>query len=525
MATYNSFEELGNSGIEFQKRIETVEYEDENVANNRLFVWQFERADLEEFVRMFEIYKGRPINGNSRQELNGSLSKKMNTLITEGYIPIECMLYASKVINMKLSNDVQLIKVLAERIRDVYLRQSDKTVKVLNNILDTWTWIPQLKVAIVAVGLIGDNEELLDKIYFNFVNDEQLRSHTFHAFLENKNAKNLERAMKVVMNFNDGDETDEKLSRIFIKEFNNFGSAGVEILEKYGDNPGMSRLAKQTLMKNKLNIGIDPGTKDTFSLLAKESRDDDKAYEKFVELCLQRNDEDAGFLSRFSRVEIIDVFLEKFLKDDTQSQKSRNSALISLGQLGSRGNTRAKEILQEFQNDPASHYAYLLAMILLKDGNATKEFVNMFGQKPESELHNLYALLRNAALYGNPEALRVFQNELHNHLCELVAQRNLQQLSNYVGNLQIFWDKGLFFLLSNYCLNEISSILTKYVQGDLNLDDDTVISLLEIHMHRYSVSFEGILFAIYENAQKTQNTKIRSYIFKKLKERDIQPPK
>ena len=78
MATYNSFEELGNSGIEFQKRIETVEYEDENVANNRLFVWQFERADLEEFVRMFEIYKGRPINGNSRQELNGSLSKKMN---------------------------------------------------------------------------------------------------------------------------------------------------------------------------------------------------------------------------------------------------------------------------------------------------------------------------------------------------------------------------------------------------------------------------------------------------------------
>ena len=197
MMTFTSFDDLGGSGIEFQKPIETLDRKDENIVNNRVFVWKFEKSDLESFMADFKIYRAKQISAEARQKLNSQLNGKINSMINEGYVPIECLLYASKVINSKISNDRELITILAERIRDIYLRKTDESIEVFNNILEKWTWVPQLRIVITAIGLIGDNDDLLDKVFWRFVDDEQLKLTTFYAFLQNKNAANLDRAMRV----------------------------------------------------------------------------------------------------------------------------------------------------------------------------------------------------------------------------------------------------------------------------------------------------------------------------------------
>ena len=55
---FNSFKDFfDNSDVKFEAPVETISRQDENMANNRLFVWNFESVDLEEMVDIFELYK------------------------------------------------------------------------------------------------------------------------------------------------------------------------------------------------------------------------------------------------------------------------------------------------------------------------------------------------------------------------------------------------------------------------------------------------------------------------------------
>ena len=55
---FNSFSDfLENAGMEFEKTVETISRQDENIANNRLFVWNFEAVDLQEMVDIFEVFQ------------------------------------------------------------------------------------------------------------------------------------------------------------------------------------------------------------------------------------------------------------------------------------------------------------------------------------------------------------------------------------------------------------------------------------------------------------------------------------
>ena len=179
---YTSLKDLlANENLELARDIEKVVHQDENIANNRLFVWNFEQVDLEEFLTYFQMYKDRIVSVTLRQNLSSQLMRKVNNMIREGYNPVECMLYASKCINMRLQNDKELQTILAERIRDAYLAQEDETIAVIKNILKMWTWVPQINVVITAIGLIGDNQELLDNIMLNYAEDPIYKTKVFYA--------------------------------------------------------------------------------------------------------------------------------------------------------------------------------------------------------------------------------------------------------------------------------------------------------------------------------------------------------
>ena len=528
--TYNSFDALSGSGIEFQGTIETLNREDENIVHNRVFVWKFERADLESFVSDFKIYRGRQISAEARQRLNSQLNGKINSMLNEGYIPIECLLYASKVINSKISNDRELITILAERIRDVYLRKTDESIEVFKNILEKWSsWVPQLRIVITAIGLIGDNEELLDEIFMRFVDDEQLRLPTFYAFLQNKNAANLDRAMRVVMGLHENVQIDEQIGRIFKSVFIQFGKLGTKALEKYAGNPGISKLGNKILNKLRNDfeseINVDKTFIDNDSLygtIAHKSKTDNEAYMDFLAYCSERKDSQAAFFSRFSRPEIVTDFLAEFIRDEQTKPYNAEIGLISLAYLKNNGYADAKDLIREFKDRKDLREGYLIAMVVLQDIDAAQKLVDLLTQEPDHKLGKFFGLMRNASIQSNIRAVSLIQQEIVARLYALLRSNDQQTLKIFTSNLSILRNQRLFYLLSDACLKNITIAISDYSAGMIHLDEDVVIALIDIGQHKYNDTFEGILFDLY---RRTVSSKLKNYIFKLLKERDIKAPR
>lgn len=527
MMTFTSFDDLGGSGIEFQKPIETLDRKDENIVNNRVFVWKFEKSDLESFMADFKIYRAKQISAEARQKLNSQLNGKINSMINEGYVPIECLLYASKVINSKISNDRELITILAERIRDIYLRKTDESIEVFNNILEKWTWVPQLRIVITAIGLIGDNDDLLDKVFWRFVDDEQLKLTTFYAFLQNKNAANLDRAMRVVMGLHENVAFDEQIGRIFKSVFIQFGSLGTKALEKYFGNPGISRLGNKILTKLSNDGGIitETGQLDPDALygtIAHKSKTDNDAYMEFLAFCDERKDSQAAFFTRFSRPEIVEDFLEGFLRDENVKPYDAEIALISLAYLKNNGYANAKDLIREFKDRNDLRNGYIISMVVLQDVEAAQNLVDLLTQEPDHKLGKFFGLMRNAAIRSNIGAVTLVQQEIVARLYALLRSNDQQTLKIFTSNLSILRDQRLFYLLSDTCLKNITSALSDYSARLIRLDEDVVISLIEVGKYKYNDTFEGILFDLYRH---TNLPKLKNYIFKLLKERDIKAPR
>ena len=525
--TLNSLEDLLSAEIELHKTVETIDPRDENIVNNRVFVWNFEKADLEEFISYFKIYRGMQINADSRQKLNSRLNAKVNAMLNEGYIPTECMLYASKIINSKISNDHELIDILAERIRDVYLRKTEESIEVFNNILEKWSWIPQLKIVITAIGLIGDNDDLLDKIFQRFSGDEQLRLTVFFAFMKNKNASNLDRAMKIVMGLQENVQIDERIGRSFTKEFIKFGQLGVKALDKYRDNPGMSKLGKKIFNKIQIATGVGGEESDgeldtTYNILARNSKTDHDAYMKFLLFCEETDDKhQAAFLCRFSRPDVVNDFLKNYLKDETTKTYSREVGLISLAYLKQSGYNEAKDLIREFKDYKECRDGYIIAMMIVNDAESVQDFVDILTREPDHKLGKLFGLLRNAALQSSGQTLISVQQEIVSRLYTLLRGTNLQGLDVFTANLKALWGHRLFYLLSDTCIRNINSAIYDYCKGLIRLDENVVISLIDIGLHRYNNEFESILFELYRS---TTLPHLKNFIFRSLKERDIKAP-
>lgn len=521
LADLNRLVQEGN--LELTERNAIVTHKDENIANNRLFVWNFEVNDLEEYIRIFNIYKAKEISMQSRNELNTQLRRKMNSMLKEGYIPVECMLYASKVINSKISNDHELIDILAELIRNVYLSKPEETLQVLHNIIDSWAWIPQLRIVISAVSLIGDNE-LLDKILNNFSSDERLRITVFYAFLQNKTEENLKRVMQIILNLSNESTVDLQISKIFKKEIQGFGNTGIEYLKKYYDNRvAYGKLGNKTIKQGLINMNVNlDKEKDIYmymNRLAKESRRDPNAYNEFLQLCKENPEKQGAYVARFSLPTIADDFLIPYIEQPNVSTWNRNVAIISLGHLGRNGYKNIKTVLQRYKE--TNQEAWMVAMMLNGDDEAVKKFADRLSQKPEFENNSLFGLVINAGIAALTDLIPLVQQELYKTYLDLVTMRMHTALENFSSNLQVFWGKKLFSLISGDLLNAIIRDLKTYAY-EQTFTEETVISLLEVLLHRFGNSVEKIMFLLYQS-DCPQN--IRMYILKTLKGMDIQPPK
>lgn len=442
-------QEIEKSGIKLKPVIEKVAHQDENIANNRLFVWNFEEVDLQEFIDYFKQYKISPISTASRHQLSAKLQHKVSSLMREGYNPIECMLFASKMINRMLENDHELQIIIAERIMDVYVKDCTETTKILNNIINMWTWVPQLKVIINAIGLIGDNEELLNRIYFEYADEDTLRVEVFHAFMHNKNAENLERAMKMVMNFKEN-STDEMLGRVFTASVSSFGPVGKRIVDKYYGNPGISKAGQSIIKKIWIKVGDEADTpttnRDYLNKLANNSKQDEQAYEEFLTECYTKMNQSVFYLCRFARPSV-GKFLIESIKEGKISHYLTNTALISLATLGSNGYRPAEDFFIKYKGQPTQKYAIIIANILLNNKRYSDKLANTMSSKYDYELTELYGIMRGASIAKIPPATKLIQESLLTKFESLVVKKNMTELDMLASNLAIFWDKKLYRLI------------------------------------------------------------------------------
>lgn len=525
--TFHTFTDFfQNTGLQFEKTLETVSRQDENMANNRLFVWNFESADLEEMVDVFSIFKRDTSNENSRLKLGSALSRKMNAMLREEYNPIECMLYASKVINYKLSNDRSTQEILAERIRDIYIKRETETIDILKNIMDMWTWVPQLKVVITAIGLIGENEDLLDLVSLNYGEDENLKSRAFHAFMQNKSISNLKRALKIITNLQNTEE-DQIMGRRFSKEVNGFGWDGLKLIEKYNDNPAVSRTGKNVIRKiirNNSNIIEETNDDEMYmETLAEKSARDDVSFKDFMEDCRERRDRRVCFLCRFSRAEA-----GQFLKEVLETPKgldlgSRNAAIISLAILGQKGYTPAAAIIKECYRDDDDNYAPMVAEIILKNRFAIQKLVHIWCQKTDHELYELFGLLKTSNLKYYKDSLEEIQKYLYKVFIELIESNNYVSFEILTGNLQILWDKKLYFIIPIELLEHIQRLLLAYSNGEFHdMPEQIILSMIDTIVHGWNSSVEKVIFSLFHNSE---NKKVQQMSYKILQSREVQAPK
>lgn len=521
---YSSFDAFFESeGMNLKREVETAVQRDENIANNRLFVWNFEEVDLEEFVEIFTNFKEEKTTPSSRQNMSSVLLRKMGNMMREGYNPVECMLYASKIINKKLQNDNEVQSILAERIRDVYIKQEGETEAVLKNIIEMWTWVPQIKVVIMAIGLIGDNEELLDLVAHNYMEDTNYRTKVFYAFVHNKTSANLDRVMKLIMNLKDTEE-DALLGRLFQKEINGFGIEGIQVIEKYYDNPAVSRSGSKVLRKIMLKGGNISNSEDDDmyrSNLAKRSEREEGAYHEFMQDCRERRDERALFLARFSKGEA-GTFLKEVLEQDSLTDSARSTALVSVAILGLKGYSPARAIIEKAEDKDNKDYGAMVAKILLGDDSAAEELVKTLCENQDYELSGLYRVLRAANILNYQKETDKVRRKIRDKFKEYVEDRNYNPLIYLTANFQMFWDNRLYSLLDIETIKAMCDVLNEYAGNAVNIPETIVISMIETLMYSYSKEVEEVLFALYKNSN---NRKIQELCFKKLKGREIQAPK
>lgn len=530
--TYTSFEDvLKNESSNLIQDVETVSHRDENIANNRMFVWNFEEEDLKELVNIFERYKRESPSSDSRYRLNSSLMNKMTRMMREGYNPVESMLYASKTINMRLLNDRDLRSVLAERVRDTYLKQEADTIRVLENIMDMWTWTAQLEVMITAVGLIGDNEELLDGITARYADNEELRLETFYALMLNKTSANFRRIMKIITGLRDT-QTDTVIGAVFQKEMSCFGPESIELLQQYHQNPGVSSAGKKVIRKTLIKTtGITPTDNEEFyrRKLAHDSQNDEAAYDRFLEDCREKRDDQAVYQARFSRGDI-GVFLKEMLEVEEYrsllSQNSVDTAIISMGIVGSKGYPAAAAVIAPFEQQPEHKNAVLTARTIIGDKEAAEELVGIMTQKDAIALSGLYRALGNANISKLEAPKMLLQTTFNEKFRQLCAQESYEEMGHLASNLQIFWDKKIYALISRELIANIQEFLKEYAVNRVCAGDALVGNLIKTINYSWkngsSSDVESIMFLLYNRAKSVA---IQNLSYRILKDRRIEAPK
>ncbi|SFA89322.1 hypothetical protein SAMN05216249_104137 [Acetitomaculum ruminis DSM 5522] len=481
---------------------------DNKLKDNCLFIWQFKEEDLKDMCKIFDAYRLDVITENSKKHLQVDINKIENRMLKEGFNPVECMLYASKIINLRLSNDNNMIEILAKEIFNICKFHEKDTTDILIHIINKWSWIPQLKVVIEVCGFLGENDLLMDLILEKFAKSKDLKSHVFNAIMKVKTQKNLERALKIISNIGTNEE-DRLIVKKFngeIRDFRKFSKV-LLFLTEYKKTRPMSKAGQNAINQLLLDNGVvrvNVGDMDYMRSLAEKSVNDEEAFIEFMTFCYKKFDEEACYLSRFSRPEAGE-FLRTILANISKLKKrTYNNAVISLGILGSKGYKEAESIISDLYVPglELNNYPVLVALMILMDGESMEEIIDFFVEKKEYNLSDLFFLLKMADFNSKHEVLKEFQRRLYLRYIKLISTEDRQGIIKMTKNLQMFWSREISYLIPVNLLRYICEILKVYSKDSnvFPLEVSVVISMMDIVSHNWNALVEDTVFSIYKNS-------------------------
>lgn len=498
----------------------------ENLAQNRMFVWAFNRSDLNEFTEIFFNYRGRMTSFEARRNLKQVLLRKMRAMLSADYNPIECMLYASKILNQYLSSDTSLQRILAELIYDCYLQSKENSVAIIKNIFKMWTWTPQIKATILAVGMIGSNEELLDELMARYSHLAEYKKIVYYAMKEKHTIENTERILKIITSLGETDE-DLFIGRDYQKESDSLGADDLDLIEIWQSKPGISKTGRVILT----NILLRKGKKTSknqhlyYRTLANRSAKDDVAYKEFEAYCYKVNDSNAIYLCRFSNPRIGD-YLKQVIEDPSTSLKFRGSAIISLAFAGNKGYKKTKDILSYCEkNFDKNHEPYLLmANLLLGSKTAGPKMAELLSSKDARDLKELFVALKDSNLVNmQGDAYAAFQTAIVKEFNFLYKEKDQEALSLYLKNLSLFWNYKCYNLISHQARIQMCLALEDFLTKDNGLSVKDLLSMIDIVSKRIDPQVEETLIKILNN-NKTPYL-VQNKCHEKLSMIEVTPPK
>lgn len=221
----------------------------ENDAQNKLFIWQFEKEDAQRLMEVYTHFSSKNINSKTLEKLKNDLIKEGKEIEKKGIYPIEVILYTSKVINNRLK-DISLIELLSEVLGYFISRNNISAIKTLKHIIKNWTWVEQLKIAILSLSFINDFE-LLSLIYDEYSSDISLKYEVFRALLNSKNDKCIEMILNMISYLDSDYEADRRIGNIFKDKYDiYYPLEGLRrAQELYNSDVNISKFGRKTLQK------------------------------------------------------------------------------------------------------------------------------------------------------------------------------------------------------------------------------------------------------------------------------------
>lgn len=200
-----------------------------NSSINKLFYYIIPEEYVIRLTNVFTKYKNQfEPNKSFTDSILYELTDICDDLMDMGINPIEALLFSSKVCNQKLISKTGLLNIIKTIIQDITGKDREGSLKVIEHILEKWTWAPQLKI-IYMVCADTRQKDLIKKCYTSYKNGKfentYLKYEILKVLISSGADYLIPEIFNIVSNLDKNSGTDSAIWQYFdvnfIKQFSN----------------------------------------------------------------------------------------------------------------------------------------------------------------------------------------------------------------------------------------------------------------------------------------------------------------
>lgn len=133
------------------------------VENKKMFFYNFDREDLDEYLDIIQQFSQASDQEKYKRFFLERLQRKNKEMLYKKLFPLECLLYASRVVSKRIEEDEDLVDLIVGSLQDMNLSQlenQENIAETLKNIFTVWDWEEQILIALMYCGVVAKDEIL-----------------------------------------------------------------------------------------------------------------------------------------------------------------------------------------------------------------------------------------------------------------------------------------------------------------------------------------------------------------------------